>query len=127
MAIDQSRSRLKASGSRYIDLRKKRKSDLGSVPTLTKIGELKKRTERKLGGNDKQRVLETNYANVLNQKTKKSTKMKIVSVVDSPANRNYVRRNIMTKGTVIVVEGNKKAKITSRPGQVGTVNAVLVE
>lgn len=127
MAIDQSRSRLKATGSRYIALRKKRKSDLGSVPTLTKIGETKKRVERRLGGNTKQRVLDTNYANVTNPKTKKCSKVKITSVIENPANRNYVRRNIMTMGTIIVIEGGKKAKVTSRPGQVGTVNAILIE
>lgn len=126
MAIDQSRSRLKATGSRYINLRKKRKSDLGSTPTLPKIGETKRRTERKLGGNTKQRLVEVNYANVLNPKTKKCIKAKITSVIENPANRHYVRRNIITKGTILVTEKGK-AKVTSRPGQEGSVNAVLIE
>ena len=45
--------------------------------------------------------------------------------VDSPANRHFIRRNIMTKG--IIIETDKgKAKITSRPDQDGIVNAVLI-
>lgn len=126
MAIDQSRSRLKATGSRYIALRKKRKSDLGSVPTLTKVGELKTRTERKLGGNKKDRVLDSNIANVLNPKTKKCVKAKILTVAENPANRHFVRRNIMTKGTIITTDKGR-AKVTSRPGQEGAINAVLIE
>jgi small subunit ribosomal protein S8e len=126
MAIDQSRSRLKSSGSRYIAFRKKRKSDLGSVPTLSKVGEVKKRSERTLGGSKRVRILEGNIANVLNQKTKKCVKAKIISVVENPANRQYVRRNIMTKGTIISTDKGK-ARITSRPGQEGAINAVLIE
>jgi small subunit ribosomal protein S8e len=126
MAIDQSRSRLKSSGSRYIAFRKKRKSDLGSVPTLPKVGVTKTRTERTLGGNKRVRILEGNIANILNPKTKKCVKAKIVSVVENPANRHFVRRNIMTKGTIIETDKGR-AKITSRPGQEATINAVLLE
>lgn len=126
MAIDQSRSRLKASGSRYIAFRKKRKCDLGSVPTLPRVGEVKKRNERTLGGNMRTRILEGNSANILNPKTKKCVKAKILSVVENPANRHYVRRNIMTKGTIIETDKGK-AKVTSRPGQESTINAVLIE
>ena len=64
-------------------------------------------------------------ANLLDQKTKKYSKVKIKSVVESPSNRHYVRRNIITKGTVIDTEKGK-AKVTSRPGQDGTINAVLI-
>jgi len=35
-----------------------------------------------------------------------------------------VRRNIITKGAIIEVEGERLAKVTSRPGQHGVVNAV---
>jgi small subunit ribosomal protein S8e len=46
--------------------------------------------------------------------------------VENPANPHYVRRNIITKGAVIKTElGN--AKVTSRPGQDGVVNAALIE
>jgi len=41
------------------------------------------------------------------------------------ANRNYVRRNIITKGAIIQTTLGK-AKVTNRPGQDGSINAVLV-
>ena len=46
-------------------------------------------------------------------------------VVDNPANRNFVKRNIMTKGTVVETDKGK-VRITSRPGQEGSLNGVLV-
>jgi len=58
-------------------------------------------------------------------KKKKYSKVKIVSVVETPSNRHFVRRNIMTKGSFIQTEKGK-AVITNRPGQEGTINAVLV-
>ena len=95
-------------------------------PTLTKIGETKKRVVKVRGGNTKTRLVTDNYANVLDQKSGKYKKVKIDIVLENPGNRHYVRRNIMTKGTVIKTEMGK-ARITSRPGQDGIVNAVLVE
>ena len=84
-----------------------------------------KRKLRVRGGNEKNRLLRSNVANVFDPKKKKYVKAKIEAVLENPANRHYVRRNIMTKGTVIKTDkGN--AKITSRPGQDGVINAVLV-
>ncbi len=54
------------------------------------------------------------------------TKVEIETVLENPANPNYVQRNILTKGAIISTEKGK-AKITSRPGQDGVVNAVLIE
>lgn len=126
MAIQQFRSKRKASSGRYHDHRKKRKIDLGSTPTLTKIGAVKKKSDRTLGANIKKRLLQAEIANVMNPKTKKVVHAKIKSVVENPANRHYVRRNIITKGTIIDTDKGK-AKVTSRPGQEATINAVLVE
>jgi len=47
-------------------------------------------------------------------------------VVESPSNVNYIRRNIMTKGSLIKTEKGV-ARITSRPGQEGSLNAVLLK
>ena len=73
----------------------------------------------------KVRTLSTETANLYDPKEKKYSQVKIKSVLDNPANKHYVRRNIMTKGTVIDTEKGK-AKITSRPGQDGVINAVLI-
>ncbi len=80
---------------------------------------------RTLGGNKKLRLLSEEYVNVVDPKTNKAQKTKIKTTTENPANRHFVRRNIMTKGTIIETEIGK-AKITSRPGQDGVVNAVLI-
>jgi ribosomal protein S8E len=50
----------------------------------------------------------------------------IETVVENTASGHYVRRNIITKGAVIkTAAGN--ARVTSRPGQDGVINAVLIE
>ena len=53
-------------------------------------------------------------------------KAKIISVAENKASRHFLRRNIITKGAVIETELGK-AKVTSRPGQHGVINAVLEE
>ncbi len=125
MPITQHRSYKKPSGSRYISARGKRKFETGRLPTMTKLGERKVKQLRLRGGRSKTVMLSTDTVNLLDPKTKKHSKAKIKNVVENPANRHFVRRNILTKGTIIETEkGN--AKIVNRPGQEGTINAVLV-
>ena len=125
MAISQHKSKQSRSGAKYKSFRKKKQFELGSAPTLTKLAEYKKKKARMLSGSRKTRLLSVNTANLLDPKTGKSSKVKIKNVVGNPANRYFVRRNIITKGTIIETEKGK-AKVTSRPGQEGTVNAVLI-
>jgi small subunit ribosomal protein S8e len=127
MVVIQTRPRRKASGGLYRSTLSKRTHMLGRQPSLTKVGtQLRKRRIATKGGGGKQRLFEANVANVFNPKTKRHEKAQIKAVVASPANTNFVRRNIITKGSVIDTEKGK-ARVTSRPGQSGTVDAVLVE
>ncbi len=125
MVIAQSRSKRKPSGSRYKTKQTKRLHAAGGLPSLPRIGETSRKVVRAKGSNQKQKLLNSDIVNLLDKKTKKFEKVAIKSVADCPANKNYVRRNIMTKGTVIETEKGK-AVITSRPGQTGTMNAVLI-
>ena len=125
MVLTQYRSKRKATGGLYKRSRSKRLHEIGRSPSLTKIDEKRLKKVRTRGGNQKFRLLQTNVANLLDQKTKKYTKAKILNVVESKASRHFVRRNIITKGAVIETDKGK-AKVTSRPGQDGTVNAVLI-
>ncbi len=125
MAISQFRSRRKKSGGRYKNFRKKRLTDLGRDPTLTKIGEIRKSEFRIKSGIRKRILLSSNMANVYDPKEKKYKKVKIEKVVDNPANRNFIRRNILTKGAIVKTELGK-ARITNRPGQEAHINAVLI-
>ncbi len=126
MAISQARSKRKISGGRYRKYRKKRLHELGNLPRLTKLGELKSKSIKGKFDSYKKVLLTVNFANVYDRKNKKYSKVKIDTIVDNPANRNFVRRNIMNKGAIIKTSlGN--ARITSRPGQEGTVNATLID
>ncbi len=78
------------------------------------------------GGNYKIRARKVAYAVVSDPETGKSVKARILKILETPANREYARRGIIVKGTIIeTTEG--KAVVTSRPGQHGVVNAVLIE
>lgn len=121
----KTRPKRKVSGGRYVDLRKKRLSDLAGEPTLTGLSEIKKKKVRIRSGKLKTRLLRTNMANVYDKKTKKYKIVKIKTILENPANRHYVRRNIMTKGTIIDTEVGK-ARITNKPGQEGAINAILI-
>ncbi|MEE9525559.1 MAG: 30S ribosomal protein S8e [Candidatus Woesearchaeota archaeon] len=125
MVFTQTRSKRKATGGRYIAARKKKLFESGKGPTLTKIAKLKQKTESIKGGRKKTRLLTADIANVVDPKTKKTVKAKIETVVKSPANRHFTRRNILVKGSIIQTDKGK-ARITSRPGQEGVINAVLV-
>ena len=125
MAISQKRSRRKSSGSRYVAFRKKRKFELGRLPSHTLIGKTKNKAVRTRGNQRKQRLLAAETANVYDPKSKKFTQSKIITVSGSPSNVHFVRRNIMTKGSILTTEA-RKARITSRPGQDGTINAILI-
>ncbi len=126
MVIIQSKSKRKPSGARYKSkIIKKRQHLIGRLPAMTKVGKLKLQHIRTKSAGQKLRLLNVDKVNVYDPKTKKFTVETIKSVVDSPADKNFIRRNIMTKGTIIATsKGN--AKITNRPGQDGIVSAVLV-
>ena len=123
--LTQHRSKRKVSGGRYKSYRGKRLFESARMASLTKLGETRLVKIPTRGGNSRARLLGAEYANVVDPKTKKYKKVKIKTILENPSNRHYVRRNIMTKGTVIDTEIGK-AKITSRPGQDGSVNAVLI-
>ena len=125
MVVTQSRPKRKSSGARYKDYRGKKKYEMGRLPSQTRLDGKKLSKIRTRGANRKLRLLAVDVANVYNPKTKKYQKVKINNILENPANGHFMRRNIITKGGVIETEIGK-AKITSRPGQDGAVNAVLI-
>src|SRR3989338_4725639 len=125
MARSQQRSQRKSSGGRYHYQRTKRKYELAGYPANTKLAEKRKvRSKRTIGGNRKLSLLETAQINLTDKKGK-AVAAKILNVVENPANHHLVRRNIITKGS-IVETGKGRARVTSRPGQEAAVNGVLV-
>lgn len=126
MAIVQSRSRRKITGGRYIASHKKKLRELGRPTTLTKLGADKIVQLRVRGGNEKVRLLTAETVNVFDPSAKKCSKLKIQTIVDNPANRHFIRRNIITKGAVLKTEKGD-ARVTSRPAQDGVINAILIK
>lgn len=118
-------SKRKRSGGRLKPARKKRKYEIGAELQYTILEKERKKFARTRGNNQKIRVLGAEKANVFNPKTEKTKQQKILSVVENPSNPHYVQRNIVTKGAIIQTELGK-ARVTSRPGQHGVVNAVLI-
>ena len=75
---------------------------------------------RTRGGNRKNAVKRAEFVNVNGEK------VKILRVKNNPANRHYARLGIITKGAIVETEKGL-VRITSRPGQHGTLNGVFVK
>ena len=121
----QGKSTRKYTGGRLIQARGKRKYELGGEQANTHLGDTIRKTVKTLGGELKVRLLREQTAVVIDPATKTSKKVKIETVTGNPANKNYIRRNIMTKGSIIKTEIGS-ARITNRPGQEGSINAILI-
>ncbi|MFQ6068582.1 MAG: 30S ribosomal protein S8e [Candidatus Bathyarchaeia archaeon] len=115
----------KPSSGRKRAYRKKRRFERGSFPAETTLGERKIKTVRRRGGNLKTRVLSQRKVSVSNPATGKTEKTEILRIVKNPANVDYDRRGVITKGTVIETKLGL-ARVTSRPGQHGLINAILM-
>jgi small subunit ribosomal protein S8e len=120
----QGRSTRKRTGGRLKPFRNKKRYELGREPAETTVGEPRFQTIDSRGTDTKTRALSTNVAQVADGG--EVTQATIENVVDNPSNINYVRRNIVTKGAIIETSEGR-ARVTSRPGQDGQVNAVLVD
>ncbi|MCL4335941.1 MAG: 30S ribosomal protein S8e [Candidatus Thermoplasmatota archaeon] len=125
MTIFQGKSRKKFTGGKLKASRTKKRFELGREPTLTRIGPEARKVMRIMGGTKKAVLMRAESANVYVPGEKITKKVKIQTVKENPANPHHVQRNIMSKGTVILTELGE-ARITSRPGQDGIVNAVLL-
>jgi small subunit ribosomal protein S8e len=125
MARSQARSKRKFTGKKYKYFRKKRKRELERPPIETKISTHKKKMQRIMGGNQKLKLFSTDYINVTDLNTNKTSKVRILRFESNLASKDYNRRHILTKGAIVDTELGK-AKITSRPGQHGVLNAVLI-
>jgi small subunit ribosomal protein S8e len=126
MAIWQGKSLRRPSGARATQNKNKRNAEFGRDPAETKIGDRKVKKIRTKGGNEKIRLTNAEKINVVDPKTNKVQVTEILNVIENTANTHFVRRNIITKGAVVETSlGN--VKVTSRPGQDGVVNGVMVE
>ncbi len=116
----------KSTGGKRRPYRGKRKFEAGSFPVETVLGEPERKIERTRGGNIKVKLLSDKYVCVADSKTGKTQKVEILRVVKNPANVDYDRRGVITKGAIIETPLGL-ARVTSRTGQDGVINAVLIK
>jgi len=119
-------SKRRKTGGKGRSYRKKRAFEAGRPPTETKVGEVVAKVVRTRGGGSKTRLLTTGFANVHNPETKETKKVEILKVLKNPSNIDYDKRGVATRRALIETPLGK-AKVMSRPGQDGVVNAILVE
>lgn len=122
----QGRSVRQVTGGRYKPAQGKRRREIGSAAADTHIGEDRHKIVRTFGGTHKVRAMRTLYAMVADRSTGSVKRAKIETVEENSANPNYVRRNLLTKGAIIRTDLGR-ARIMSRPGQDGVINAVIIE
>jgi small subunit ribosomal protein S8e len=116
----------KYTGGRKIPMRSRRKFELDRYPNEAVIGSNLEVTRRVRGDNRKMALKTVEFANVSNYEEKKTTRSKILRVMKNTANKDYERRGVITKGTVIETELGL-ARVVSRPGQVGLINAIQLK
>ena len=121
---DHGRSTRKRTGGRLRPFRKKKKYELGGESTETQVGDQKLKVVDTQGNTTKFRAVTTDVASVADGGDVVEATIK--NVAENPSNPNYARRNIITKGAVLETSEGR-ARVTSRPGQDGQVNAVAVE
>ncbi|MFW9966217.1 MAG: 30S ribosomal protein S8e [Candidatus Thorarchaeota archaeon] len=125
MGVWHRRSGRTKTGSRLRRFRGKRKHQMGRTPTETVVGETKRKAIGSKGKRTKNPALRVTMVNITDPKKKETYRVEIQDVEMNPASMDYQRRKIITRGTIIKTEKGR-AKVTSRPGQDGVLNAVLI-
>ena len=114
----------KITGGRRHPLRSRRKYELDRFPNEAVIGKQVTVTRKVRGKNIKSAIKTIDSVNLaIDSKIKR---VKIIKVLENATNNDYQRRGIISKGAVLETESGK-CRVVSRPGQDGTVNAILVK
>ncbi len=115
----------KLTGGRTKRFRSRRASEKDGYAAETLLGVTQYYHRRTRGGDLKTSLKSAEFVNVRDD-AGKTKKVKITKVLRNPANRDYERRGVITRGALIDTElGN--AKVTSRPAQDGVINAILLQ
>ena len=114
----------KITGGRKHPLRSRRKYETNRFPNEAVIGEQITITRKVRGKNVKTAIKTIDSVNLaIDSKIKR---VKIIKVLENSTNNDYQRRGIISKGAILETEEGK-CRVVSRPGQHGTVNAILVK
>ena len=114
----------KITGGRRYPLRSRRKYEIDRYPNEALVGEQITITRKVRGKSVKTAVKTIDSVNLsIDSKIKK---VKIIRVLENGTNNDYQRRGVISKGAILETEEGK-CRVVSRPGQHGTVNAILVK
>ncbi|MFQ6053932.1 MAG: 30S ribosomal protein S8e [Candidatus Bathyarchaeia archaeon] len=116
----------KKSGGKKRAHRTKRRHEAGRYPIETRLGGARRKKEMGRSGIVKVKLISQDIVNVSDPQTGKTERLRVLDVISNPANADYNRRGVLTKGAIIRTEKGY-AKIVSRPGQNGVLNAVTYE
>ena len=114
----------KITGGRRRPLRSRKKFETNRFPNEAVIGEQITVTRKVRGKNVKTAIKTINTVNLIIDS--KAKRVKILKVLENSTNNDYQRRGIISKGAILETEEGK-CRVVSRPGQHGTVNAILVK
>ena len=114
----------KITGGRRHPLRSRRKYELDRFPNEAVIGKQITVTRKVRGKNNKTGIKKIDSVNLaIDSKVKR---VKIIKVLENGTNNDYQRRGVISKGAILETDEGK-CRVVSRPGQHGTVNAILVK
>ena len=114
----------KITGGRRHPLRTRRKYEIDRFPNEALMGEQITITRKVRGKNVKTSIKTIDSVNLaIDSKVKR---VKIIRVLENATNNDYQRRGVVSKGALLETEEGK-CRVVSRPGQHGTVNAILVK
>jgi small subunit ribosomal protein S8e len=116
----------KPSGGRRVPQRARRKFEIDRYPNEATVGPTVTATRRSRGNNIKTALKSAETVNVWDPSSKKTTKFAIARVTKNAANKDYERRGVISKGALVETEVGT-ARVISRPGQDGSINAILIK
>jgi len=115
----------KTTGGRRHPSRIRRKYEIDRFPNEPINGAQITVTRNVRGKNTKTALKAIDFVNLATGDAKVK-KIKIIKVLENATNNDYKRRGIITKGAILETQEGK-CRVISRPGQSGTVNAILVK
>ena len=101
-----SRHKRRATGGHMPIHKKKRKFEMGRVPTMTKLGAKKIINVRGRGGNIKRRALRNDSGNFSWGSEAMSAKTRVLDTVYNATNNELVRTKTLVKNTIVLIDSN---------------------
>ena len=101
-----SRHKRRATGGRMPIHKKKRKFEMGRVPTMTKLGAKKIINIRGRGNNVKRRALRNDQGNFSWGSEAMAAKTRVLDTVYNATNNELVRTKTLVKNTVVLIDAN---------------------